>query len=116
MLMDLLRAVFALAVTLGLFAFGVYAARRWGPKGLLQITAPGARRLSVVESLSLDPNRRLVLVRLDGQDRLFLLGVSALTAPEQRRPRRWARTAAQSATRLRREDRRGQGRTRVPWQ
>jgi flagellar protein FliO/FliZ len=74
MLMDLLRAVFALAATLGLFALGVYAARRWGPKGLLQITAPGSRRLNVVETLSLDPSRRLVLVRLDGQDRLFLLG------------------------------------------
>ena len=74
MLMDLLRAVFALAATLGLFALGVYAARRWGPQGLLQITAPGSRRLNVVETLSLDPSRRLVLVRLDGQDRLFLLG------------------------------------------
>ena len=81
MLMDLLRAVFALAVTLGLFAFGVYAARRWGPKGLMQITAPGARRLSVVESLSLEPNRRLVLVRLDGQDRLFRLGEGQELAP-----------------------------------
>ena len=29
-----LKAVFALAATLGLFGLGVWAARRWGPKGL----------------------------------------------------------------------------------
>ena len=37
MFMDLLRALFALALTLGLFGLGVYAVRRWGPKGLLQL-------------------------------------------------------------------------------
>ena len=74
MLMDMFRALFALAFTLGLFALGVYAVRRWGPKGMLQLARASERRLSVVETLSLDSTRRLVLVRCDGRERLILLG------------------------------------------
>lgn len=69
-----LRAIFALALTLGLFALGVYAVRRWGPKGILRLTLASDRRMSVVETLNLDATRRLVLVRLDGAERLILLG------------------------------------------
>jgi flagellar protein FliO/FliZ len=74
MFMETLRALFALIATLGLFAFGVYAMRRWAPKGLLKISLAADRRLSVIESLNLDATRRLILVRLDGKDRLILLG------------------------------------------
>ncbi len=74
MFMDLLRALFALALTLGLFGLGVYAVRRWGPKGLLQLQVGVDRRLSIVETLNLDATRRLVLVRCDGRERLILLG------------------------------------------
>ena len=69
-----LQAVFALAATLGLFGVGVYAARRWGWTGLARLNAPATRRLAVVETLSLDPNRRLILVRVDQEERLLLLG------------------------------------------
>jgi flagellar protein FliO/FliZ len=74
MILSVLQAVFALAVTLGLFALGVYAVRRFGPAGLMTFTPPAQRRLAIVESLTLDPHRRLVLVRLDQQERLLLLG------------------------------------------
>ena len=74
MFMDLLRALFALALTLGLFGLGVYAVRRWGPKGLLQLQVGTDRRLSIVESLNLDATRRLVLVRCDGRELLLLTG------------------------------------------
>ena len=85
MFMDLLRALFALALTLGLFGLGVYAVRRWGPKGLLQLQVGGDRRLSIVESLNLDATRRLVLVRCDGRERLILLGEGReLAAPPQK--------------------------------
>jgi flagellar protein FliO/FliZ len=70
----LFRAVAALAVVLGLVGLAAYAARRWGPAGLLQIRPSARRRLSVVESLNLDPQRRLVLVRCDSEERLLLLG------------------------------------------
>ena len=79
-----LQAVFALAATLGLFGVGVYAARRWGPAGLLKVNTAGPRRLSVVESLTLDPNRRLVLVRVDEEERLLLLGDGQVMSPLQR--------------------------------
>ena len=34
----------------------------------------GERRMQVVETLVLDPARRLVLVRIDAEERLILLG------------------------------------------
>ncbi len=70
----LFRAVAALAVVLGLVGLVAYAARRWGPAGLLQVKPSARRRLSIVESLTLDPQRRLVLVRCDAEERLLLLG------------------------------------------
>ena len=77
----LLQAVFALAATLGLFGVGVYAARRWGPLGLMRMSAAAPKRLSVVESLTLDPSRRLVLVRVDQEERLLLLGEGQMLSP-----------------------------------
>ena len=81
MIMGVLQAVFALAVTLGLFGAGVYLMRRFGPSGLLKFTPPSERRLAIVESLNLDPNRRLVLVRFDQTERLILLGEGRLLDP-----------------------------------
>ncbi len=81
MLLDVLRAIIALAFTLGLSALAAYALRRWGPGGMLALGAPRAeRRMGVVETLILDPSRRLVLVKLDGRERLLLLGEGRLLA------------------------------------
>lgn len=74
MFLAVLQAVFGLVVTLGLIGLVAYAARRWGPSGMFQMRAPGERRLAIVESLNLDPTRRLVLVRFDQEERLLLLG------------------------------------------
>ena len=73
---DFFRAVFALALTLGLIGVVAVRARRYGPSALfrMQQTTKAQRRLAVVETLMLDPARRLVLVRCDGQERLLLLG------------------------------------------
>lgn len=74
-LADFLRAVFALALTLGLVGLGAVALRRFGPDALARLSAQKkVRRLTVVESLVLDPTRRLVLVACDGRERLILLG------------------------------------------
>ena len=88
---DVARAVFALAVTLGLVGLAAVAARRFGPDWLLRMQKSKAeRRLSVVESLVLDPQRRLVLVRLDGEERLLLIGegrlLSGPVSPPEARP------------------------------
>lgn len=70
-----LRAVFALAVTLGLIGLAAVALRRFGPEVMARFAPNRAeRRLAVVESLVLDPTRRLVLVSCDGEEKLLLLG------------------------------------------
>ena len=73
--LDLVRAVFGLAFTLGLIGIVAWAARRYAPQLLAKLSAErGARRLQVVETLVLDPARRLVLVRVDNEERLLILG------------------------------------------
>ena len=68
---DYLRFVGALAFVLGLIALFAWAARRWR----LGTASPGTtRRLAVVESLPIDPRRKLVLVRCDRREHLLLLG------------------------------------------
>jgi flagellar protein FliO/FliZ len=68
---DWARALFALIATLALIAGAAYAARRLG---MLQPGGSGPKRLSVSESLMIDPRRRLVIVRCDGREHLLLLG------------------------------------------
>jgi len=74
-----LRAIFALALTLGLVGLGAVALRRFGPDAIARLAgAKKDRRLTVVESLVLDPARRLVIVACDGKERLVLLGEGRL--------------------------------------
>lgn len=70
---DFLRAVFALALTLGLVGLAAVAVRRFGPDVVARL-AKADRRLKVVETLVLDPSRRLVVVSFDGEEKLLLLG------------------------------------------
>ncbi len=73
--LSLLRAIFALAIVLGLILGLAYVLRRYAPQLLARLQAQrGERRLKVIETLVLDPARRLVLVKLDGEERLILLG------------------------------------------
>ena len=70
-----LRAVFALAIVLGLILALAYVLKRYAPQFMARLSAKrGHKRLEVVETLVLDPARRLVLVRLDEEERLTLLG------------------------------------------
>ncbi|MES2034159.1 MAG: flagellar biosynthetic protein FliO [Pseudomonadota bacterium] len=72
---EILRAIFALAVTLGLVGLAAVAMRRFGPDALARFQpVRKERRLVLIESLVLDPARRLVLIRLDDEERLVLLG------------------------------------------
>jgi flagellar protein FliO/FliZ len=74
-LADFARAVFALALVLGLIGLCAAAVRRYGSTLLARFAAAKAeRRLAIVETLVLDPTRRLVLVSCDGRERLLLLG------------------------------------------
>lgn len=71
---DIARMIAALAVTLGLIGLAAVTLRKWAPGALARLKSGGPRRLAVVESLMLDPARRLVLVRFDQEERLILLG------------------------------------------
>jgi flagellar protein FliO/FliZ len=69
------RAVFALAITLGLVGLAAVALRRYGPDAMARLAVQKKeRRLRIVESLVLDPTRRIVIVDCDGTERLILLG------------------------------------------
>lgn len=78
---DFLRAVFALALTLGLIGLAAVALRKYGPDAIARLQVQKKeRRLRIVETLPLDPARRLVLVECDGVERLVLLGEGRLLA------------------------------------
>jgi flagellar protein FliO/FliZ len=72
--MDWARALFALLATLALIGAAAYGARRLG---MLQPGGQGPRRLKVMETLMLDPRRRLVIVRCDEREHLLLLSPGA---------------------------------------
>ncbi len=67
--MEIARAAFALIAVLGLIGLFAFAARRFGPRA-----GRGARRLELVETLSLDAKRRLAVVRWDNEEHLIALG------------------------------------------
>jgi flagellar protein FliO/FliZ len=74
-IIEFIRALAALAVTLGLIGLAAWALRKFGPDAVGRlIAARQDRRLKIVESLALDPTRRLVVVSLDGEERMVLLG------------------------------------------
>ena len=83
---DVLRMLAALAVTLGLGGLALVLVRRYAPLEVLKARAPGEKRLAVVESLMLDPQRRLVVVRFDDVEQLILLGEGRMLASGPARP------------------------------
>lgn len=84
---DFARALFALVITLGLVGLAAAGARRFGPEWLVRLQRPKTdRRMAIVESLPLDPARRLVLVRLDDRERLLLLGEGRFLADLPAKP------------------------------
>lgn len=69
------RAIFALVLTLGLIGLAAVALRKYGPDAMARVQGVRKdRRMRVVETLVLDPARRLLIIECDGQERLVLLG------------------------------------------
>jgi flagellar protein FliO/FliZ len=83
---EIVRMVFALALTLGLIGLAAVGARRFAPGALLRLNTAKVRRMKVVESLLLDPARRLVIVRCDDQEHMLLLGEGKLLSTSPARP------------------------------
>jgi len=86
-LIDFSRYFAALLVVLGLLGgVAVILRKGWLPAGLagFQTLERSARRLSVKESLILDPRRRVVIVKTDDTEHVVLLGPERETVLESR--------------------------------
>ncbi|HAH11117.1 MAG TPA: hypothetical protein DCL54_08075 [Alphaproteobacteria bacterium] len=80
---DLIRFAAALIFVLALIGACALGLRYFGFAPRLPITRQGAGpRLAVLESLFIDPRRRLLLIRRDGVEHLILLGVQSETLIE----------------------------------
>lgn len=80
---EYLRFLFALMFVVGLIAGTAYLARRFGlAPGMATGGTGTTKRLEIVESLGLDPKRRMLLVRRDGREHLILLGLEGETVIE----------------------------------
>lgn len=92
--LDFTRYIAALAVVLGLLGLLALGARQgWLASfivGLSRGQVPGVkreRRMKVIESLVLDPRRRIVIIEIDGKEQAVLLGASGETLlPHDERP------------------------------
>lgn len=78
-----LRFVLALAAVVALIFAIAWIARRSGFGPAMAKPLGRRRRLSVVETLTLDPKRRLIIVRRDGVEHLLLLGGAGETVVER---------------------------------
>lgn len=68
------KFLLALVFVLGLIGALAWGARRFGLAGRLTPNTGAVRRLAVVEVLTLDARRKLVLLKRDGTEHLVLLG------------------------------------------
>lgn len=94
---DYIRFAAALVFVLALLGAGAFALRASGlmPTAMApRLRRNTQRRLSVVETLYLDPKRRLVLIARDGVEHLLILGANSETVIETRATVEPARTAA----------------------
>ncbi len=70
------RAVLALAFVVGLIVLLAVLLKKTGLDKRLIGNRPAVPRLDVMETLYLDPRRRLVLLKCDNKEHLLLLGAS----------------------------------------
>jgi flagellar protein FliO/FliZ len=76
---DILKLIAALGFVLALMGGLALAVRKFGLAQGIPRTNSASRRLKVIESLSLDPRRRAVLIRCDDKDHLVILGPNGET-------------------------------------
>ncbi len=80
---DYLRFVLALLFVLGLIGLLAYLGRRFNLMPRVTTGSRGPRRLGIVEILSVDAKRRLILVRRDDVEHLVMLGAAGETVIER---------------------------------
>ena len=72
-LVDWMQYLLSFALVIGLLLGSLWMLRKMQSGGVLR--QAGAKRLKVVETLSIGPRQKISLIQLDGQD--VLLGVTA---------------------------------------
>lgn len=80
------RALLSLLLVFGLIVGAGLVARKIGARGGLLARRAGKRRLAVIEAITIDNRRRLVLVRKDGVEHLLLVGGATDLLVEQGTP------------------------------
>lgn len=81
-----LQFLAALALVLGLIALAAWLARRFGVGGSIPARRRQSLRLTIVEAITIDAKRRLILVRRDGTEHLLLLGGTDVVVERDIRP------------------------------
>ena len=91
-LLDIPRVIFALLIVIGLIGLGAAAAQRY-QNTAARLNRLSSRRLKIIETLYLDPKRRVLIIRRDDREHVVLLGpqteaiietdIEAVYEPEQ---------------------------------
>ncbi len=77
------RVLFAASTVLALLGLLAIALRAFAARGYVLPVKGRAQRLKIIESLSLDTRRRLVIIACDGDEHLLLLGLQNDTVVTQ---------------------------------
>ncbi len=86
-LIDIARIIFALVAVIGMIGVAAIAAKKLGLQNGA-IAMQRARRLAIVETLSLDPKRRLAIIACDGREHLVVLDAARVSVIERGIPAR----------------------------
>jgi flagellar protein FliO/FliZ len=77
-----LRAIITLIFLLGVMVVVLWGLRRLNLVESVKPARGRTRRLAVIESLAIDPKRRLLLIRRDGVEHLVMTGLDGATVIE----------------------------------
>jgi flagellar protein FliO/FliZ len=86
-LIDIARIIFALIAVIGMIGLAAVAARKLG-LGSGALSFVKARRLALIETLSLDQKRRAAIIACDGREHLVILDPARVTVVERGIPGR----------------------------
>ncbi|MEM8934779.1 MAG: flagellar biosynthetic protein FliO [Pseudomonadota bacterium] len=76
------RLIFAFVAVLGMIGAAAYIARKVG-LGAADQSGAGKKRLSLVETLTVDPRRRIAIIRCDEKEHLIAFGPESETVIER---------------------------------
>lgn len=96
-LIEFARILFALLAVVGMIGLAAVGARKLGLQNGA-ISLQRARRLSLVETLSLDPRRKAAIIACDGREHLVILDTARVTVVERGIPARETAEAADPFT------------------